>query len=747
MKRLLMIYLLVGSTFVAMAQEAPKLSPFTRILVKELKQTNPNTLPDGYIHREINGEIYLSGLIKVSNSGMADQALENMGAYVGTKAGDIWTVQVPFKNIIPFTQTEGIAYIQLDEPLKPTMVEARKTTYVDSVHYAVDLPWPMTGLDVVMGVIDFGFDYNHPAFFDAQGNNYRVKKAWELNSTGTPPTGYTYGHELVGDAAIQAQGTDNADQTHGTGVAGIAAGSGYGTNNLIEKGVAYDAEMVFVGVRRDSIGNQWRSSSFTDFIDGVSYIFKYADDVSKPAVTNISWGSQSGPHDGTSLFCQACDNLSGQGKVIVMSAGNDGQEDIHLSKTFTATDSVLNTYVTFSDDTLQRTWIDIWGDTAKTFCAKVTLYKNGVAGNSTGFICIDDLLHSEYIIADNGQDTCYVDFITSSSEYNNKPRMTLDIYNRSADSIHVAVSGTSGAIDMWNEYYYFGYKYRYSSTFESLGDPDAVDGNTVSTVSDMGSAKSVLLVGAYASKVNWTDIGGAPWSYAGYVAKGNIVPFSSRGPMADGRIKPDIAAPGLTLATAISSYDTRYTPTGLNKQQVVLSTNFGGKTYYYAEFTGTSASAPVASGIVAMMLQANPRLTPQQVIDMIGNNAIQDNFTGTLPAAGNTTWGRGKINAWEAVKAAHQSNGIYEFEGEELNCILYPTPNDGTFTLYYKATQAEQLNITVADISGRTILAQTWATDAGSNTLELELKDIPAGMYLVNVASAKGNVSIKTQVR
>lgn len=742
----MMLCLTLGAAAQNSEQELPKLSPLTRMIVKDIEKAGSNTIPAGYMHRTINGKAFVSGLVKVANSKAANVAMENLGVHVGTRAGDIWTVQVPADKIIAFTKTGGISYIQIDEPLRPTMSQARRKTLVDSVHKAVDLPWPMTGLGVVMGVIDFGFDYGHPAWYDGQGNNYRVKKVWELNTNGTPPTGYSYGHELVGAAAIQAQGTDNAVQTHGTGVAGIAAGSGLGTPNLSQKGVAYDAEMVFVGVRRDSIGDQWRSSSFTDFIDGVNYIFSYADDVNKPAVTNISWGSQSGPHDGTSLFCQACDNLSGEGKMIVMSAGNDGQENIHISRTFTPTDSIVNTYVTFSDDTLQRTWIDIWGDTSETFCAEVTLYNNGIAGNSTGYICIDDNLHELYVLANSGQDTCYIDFITSSSEYNSKPRMTLDIHNRSDDSIHISVKGTSGSIDMWNEYYYYGYKYGYSSVFENLGDPDAVDGNTASTVSDMGSAESVLLVGAYASKTNWSDFNNNPWSYSSYVTTGDIVPFSSRGPMADGRISPDITAPGLTLQTAISSFDTRYTPTGLNKQQVVSSTNFNSKTYYYAEFTGTSASAPMASGIVALMLQANPRLTPQQVKTMIGNTAIQDNFTGTLPAAGTNTWGKGKINAWEAVKAAHQANSIYEFKGEELDCVLYPTPNDGSCSIFYNAKANEQLTIKVTDITGRTTHAEQWNVTIGDNVKKLALNNIP-GIYTVNIASAKGSVGIKTEVR
>ena len=49
------------------------------------------------------------------------------------------------------------------------------------------------GKNVVVGIIDIGFDYNHPSFYDGQGN-CRIKRVWEQNKLGTPPTGYNYGN-------------------------------------------------------------------------------------------------------------------------------------------------------------------------------------------------------------------------------------------------------------------------------------------------------------------------------------------------------------------------------------------------------------------------------------------------------------------------------------------------------------------------------------------------------------------------
>lgn len=723
------------------APAQPKLSPLTRKYLRELGNHPEGSVPGSYIYRNLAGKEYLTGMIKVDNPSV-ELTMEQLGVKIGTKAGNIWTVHVPYNKVKEFTTIRGINYIQLDEPLRPAMESATKSCRADSVHKGIGLIWPMTGVNVIMGVIDFGFDYGHPGFFDSTGNNYRVKKAWELNTTGTPPAGYAYGHELNGSAAILAQGTDNAEQMHGTGVAGIAAGSGLGTANRKHKGIAYDADMVFVGVRRDTIGEQWRQSSFSDFVDGINYIFSYATSVSRPAVTNISWGSQSGPHDGTSLFAQACDNLSGQGKVIVMSAGNDGQEKIHLNKTFTPTDTLIHSFATFTSDTMKRTWIDIWGDTAKTFCAQVTLYKNGVAGQTTNFQCIDDNDHSMYILGDNGQDTCYVTFFTTSSEYNNKPRLTIDLYNKSEDSVHIAIKGTDGNIDVWNESYYYGYKYGYSSSFEKLNLPGAVDGSTSSTVSDMGSAKSVLLIGAYVSKRFWTDISGLQWSYN--TTTEGIASFSSKGPMADGRIKPDIAAPGMTLTTAMSSFDLRYTPTGLNKQQVVSSVNFNNKNYYYAEFLGTSASAPVASGVVALMLQANPKLTYQQVHSIVKQTAIKDTYTGFTA---NNTWGEGKLNAFAAVKAAAALNSVAEFNGQKPDCVLFPNPNNGQFTLAYTGTTAQNLDVTVTDAAGRTISTEKWSVTTGDNLKTFNNRQLAGGVYFVKVADAHGSISIKTTIQ
>ena len=750
------VYLFLFSCCVPMlaaAQQRAQLSPLTRAYLHG-QQATKNEIVPGYVYnRGAGGQVYISALVKVSDATAAQSGLDALSAHVGTKAGSIWTVKVPIDRVRDFAQVSGISYIQLDEPLRPALDVARKTTRVDSVHGGYALPMPYTGKDVVVGVIDFGFDYNHPTFYDTLHGAYRIRQVWEMGGSGPAPSGYAYGREITDTNAIKAEGTDNAHESHGTCTSGMAAGSGYGSaaNNRRFRGMAFDADLVMVGVRRDSIGGQWMQGSFSDFLDGVKYIFNYAASVGKPAVVNISWGSQSGSHDGTSLFNQACDELSGSGKIIVMSAGNEGTEKIHLSKTFTATDTTIKTFLTFTPSTYRRTWVDIWGQASNTFCAKATLYSGGVAGATTGYVCTNDTITNMYLIGANGIDTCFVQFISSHAEATNgKPRTTVNIFNKATDSVGISVAGTSGTIDMWDEYYYYGFPYQYQSAFDSLGNSWAVSGNTVSTVSDMGSAASVLLVGAYCSKNSFVDINGHNWSYSSYVSTNRLVPFSSRGPMIDGRIKPDITAPGLTIATSMTSYDSSYTATGSNSSSVIhgYTDPATSKTYYYAEFSGTSASAPAASGIVALMLQANPTLTPGQVKTIIINTAITDAYTGTLPSTGTNDWGHGKINAYGALKQVVQLLSVYQYHGQQLDCVLFPNPNTGSFTIDYTAPKAEQVILTVYNTQGGLVYMQPWQTTAGSNTQNVQLPSgIAKGVYIVKLVAPTGTAEIKAMIR
>ena len=129
------------------------------------------------------------------------------------------------------------------------------------------------------------------------------------------------------------------------------------------------------------------------------------------------------------------------------------------------------------------------------------------------------------------------------------------------------------------------------------------------TIGSPGAASNALTVGAFA------DVGEMGF---------NVTSFSSRGPTADNRIKPDIMAPGYNITAPKAN-----------------STN------QYVTYSGTSMATPFTAGVAALMLDANYSLTPSQ---------LKSQITGTAqdwgPAGQDIDYGYGRLQAYEAVKAA-----------------------------------------------------------------------------------------------
>ncbi len=740
LKQLLFSCLFASATVVAHGQQAT-LSAHTRLYLHKVAQHPGDFVPlDGFVYKSIAGQPFVSTLIKV-NGTVSESALTALGAHVGTKAGTVWTVQVPYSNVEALSHVAGISHIDMDLPVIPCLDNARKTTKADSAQLGIGLPLPVTGKNVVVGIIDAGFDYDHPTLYDTAHTQYRVRRVWAQKNTGTPPIGYTYGREFTDPYVMRAWGYDTGITTHGTHVAGIAAGSGYGSaGNNRYRGMAYESDLVFVGIM--PAPGQWAAGGSTDILDGMNYIYNYAASVYKPCIVNLSWGSSIGPHDGHSLFSQACDALTGPGRIFAASAGNNGGDTIHLQKTFTATDNSVSTFVTFSDQldsANQKTWIDVWGDTAQSFCLSLKLYNGTALVDSTIPICIADTLQS-YVLTGSDAHPLYVTISMTANEYNGKPHAFVSLHSLSSDNICLTATGTSGTIHMWEGYIHP--PVGYYGALKKLGYPWAVSGDTKATVSDISASYSAISVGAYVSKASFRNIGGVNLSYPGAV-NGRIAPFSSLGPLPDGRTKPDITGPGMALASAISSYDTSYAVGGDNRIAVISESSMGGRTYPYAMAAGTSMSSPATSGIIAMLLQMDATLTPDSVKSILRLTAITDANTGTIPAAGSNTWGYGKVNAYKALRhMAAQVSVKNEISDDITDCLVYPNPSDGNYTiLFHNTGRYKSADIQVLDITGKVVYSAAHALGDNYTQIQVTLPALPHGVYFTCITcGGKSNV-------
>ena len=123
----------------------------------------------------------------------------------------------------------------------------------------------------------------------------------------------------------------------------------------------------------------------------------------------------------------------------------------------------------------------------------------------------------------------------------------------------------------------------------------------------------------------------------------SVAAFSSRGPDAiDYRAKPDLVAPGVGIESLSAPGSRLYTTMGPYLLAGTVATSY----LPYLSLSGTSMATPVVAGTVALMLQANPNLTPNAVKAIL-------QFTAELrPGNDRLTEGAGFLNAKGAVELA-----------------------------------------------------------------------------------------------
>jgi serine protease AprX len=151
----------------------------------------------------------------------------------------------------------------------------------------------------------------------------------------------------------------------------------------------------------------------------------------------------------------------------------------------------------------------------------------------------------------------------------------------------------------------------------------AVDAGIIMCVSAGNSGPGTYTVGSPAAAAKAITVGAVydPSSYGWALAH-----FSSRGPTADRRTKPDICLPGVDIAGAVAgSYDR------------------------YATGSGTSASAPFATGVVGLMLAADLSLTYGDIRTILTAPANVKRFG---PAPANVDFGWGIAKPYDAIKTA-----------------------------------------------------------------------------------------------
>jgi subtilisin family serine protease len=573
------------------------------------------------------------------------------GIIIGSQLGDIVTLRVPVEVLTQVDELAGLAYLEVAGKVSPELDRVLFDTRVDSVHKAINLPEAYTGRDVFIGITDWGFDYTSPMFYDTLLTETRIHAAWDqFKTSGPAPAGYTYGAEFTGEANLLLAETDTTNfynhSTHGTHVAGIAGGSGAGTKY---RGVAFESEFLMVTIRLDQAAA----------LDAFDWMKQKADAAGKRLVVNMSWGLYYfGTLDGNSLTSQAIDYLSSQGVVFCNSAGNNGNVNFHIKKDFMA--DTLRTRVnfyTYSDPNMVGESINMWGEPNHSFKSQIRFLDaaNNVVGQTPLFDTEVDTVFIDTLLTIGADTIWYKLGADAAHPLNQRPHMRLRVNNKTAYKTILISYADSGTVHYWNVAEMIWGEGNWGQTFTSLG-AGYTAGDYNYGISEPAVTKSLITVASHSAEF----VNGL-----GNIVGGSFSTFSSYGPTIDGRMKPDISAPGSNVCSSISSYTTNsYTP--------VTTVSFNGRDYPFAKLSGTSMSSPATAGVAALILDANPFLTAQQVKDIIILTAREDSYTGNIPDSGNTHWGHGKLNAYYAIVMALNTVNIQTYT--EQGIMVYPNP-------------------------------------------------------------------------
>ncbi len=512
-------------------------------------------------------------------------------------------------NIVERIEMSSLDRLFLDESVPAIGAPSVWNTVLDISGKRVD------GSGQIVGIVDTGIDYTHPDFWFLNGTT-KILYIWHQGGSGMPPPGFNYGIECA-RSQIQDKSCPVVDEDgHGTHVAGIAASSGMAEGK--RPGVAPGASYIIVKSGRyvTRCGDQGWSFPRSQWLDGVAYIVQRAKQLGKQPIVNLSLGSKLGAHDGTSAAERALDAFVSQGAVIAVSAGNSGRGTIHASGNLTQAGTVtLKLRVPSGEEAVR---VDLWYSSSDSFDISVNSPSGKEVVNGPTPDTGKPTLEGNVMILSGSSGSGKEWFV----QINSPPGQSVKAW-----TVTLKASQTSGRgpWDAWIDG---------DCTTPEFDDGLSYVADNLKTIGIPGTARDVITVGAFVTKTSWVGRDGNV--YQSREADQSLASFSSRGPTLDGRMKPDVTAPGAAIASARSSL---IKPKGSDAGP------------FHWNLQGTSMSAPHVAGLAALMLQKDASLTPQRIKELLRATAKLDTRTGNFERLkGSFDWGAGKIDAFGAVK-------------------------------------------------------------------------------------------------
>lgn len=661
------------------------------------------TFTRGVSHRRT-----LTAFVKTDN----DVILSRYGCRQHARWGNIVIASIPLEQLPALSREPSVRRIEAGTRASLCVDTAAMIVNVLPAYENTPNHSAYTGDGVVMGLMDIGFDLTHPTFYDRSTTNYRIHALWDQLSKDTIGSRLPVGRDYTGKEELLAYGhtADAESETHGTLTLGIAAGSGYDSPY---RGIAFDSDICLVANAVTSNAKYidstdiYKYTTATDAL-GFKYLFDYADSQQKPCVISFSEGYSPYLDQEDSLFSAVLDSLTGPGRILVASAGNESRSDTWFVKT--AERPEAGAFIqTNKKEALYRLTTE--GDVRIRFYA----YR-GEYGIPTDTLTLEtQQIPSDSIVVFSFP--CGLDTLTVSCYHNASSFIDNDVwqillqseqYIRQIAPMALVVEG-KGVIQAFGSTTYAFKKHDADTRWA-----DAQKGHNILAPSCF---QAVISVGATTHNPD-----------------GKIEYYSSTGPAMNGLRKPEVVAPGTQVAASISHV---YAP----DWAIVGYSEFNGISYPWGADSGTSFSTPIVAGIIALWLQAKPDLSPQEILALFERNCWHSDESLDYP---NNIYGYGMPDAYKGlldILGLTSVQAISDYQPQEVTVV----PANGGLHLTFASGPIGPLKVSVYQISGSCVF-QTTLSPVGREAF-ITLPHLASGVYAVQLDTAKATHSGSSLVR
>ncbi|WP_315070444.1 S8 family serine peptidase [uncultured Clostridium sp.] len=431
-------------------------------------------------------------------------------------------VNIPRDKLDQLSLSNTIQYIELPKSLYEQDEESNRVSCI------LDLPtnFANSGEGMLVGFVDSGIDYTHPAFMNMDGTT-RIEYIYDL-STG----GNIYNKQTINQAIKSSDPfsivPSRDDTGHGTHVTGIACGGG--RIDPMYRGVAPSASIAMVKAARGT------AALSSQIMQGIKFLIDRSKELNLPLVISLSLSTNDGAHDGSSILEQYIRTIENLERVsIVVAAGNEGDAGHHIGGELSKTQRAIFNISSDEKSVIMNLY--------KPILPNISISIINPTGQSSGNVNIQE----GYLQGAIGRDR-YDIYVAGPKpfELNSEIKVIL-----SARSDFLAEGVWTLEINVLNEY--LGIYSIWLPVLEGLNPKTKfLEPNQYNTLGIPATVDNIIAVGSYNYRTN------------------NLSSFSGRGAQNQGNlVRPDLAAPGEGILGPVpgGGYDTK-TGTSMAAPQV-----------------------------------------------------------------------------------------------------------------------------------------------------------------------------------